>query len=165
MGAISSTGMMMRIIPRTVYDFTKVQASQTVQFIIAQHIDVGPFQEADFMIRCYNPSISPAGASITIQLLADGYTLDEPSLDFFSVNDGKSSAFGSIVYGNTTTTTTYSVLSVNNQFGRMLAVRLIATQPASTGSLVATISIDLALKGGDPAGLHPSYNTYRGYRS
>jgi hypothetical protein len=129
---------------------------------LAQHIDIGPFQEVDLVVRGHVQNI---GASANIQIAAalDGWTPEDPAnTNLKNLNNSTGTAIGSITL--TGTSPSFNILSLPLGLGRLISIVLIANQPASTVTCTATISVDLVGKGGDPAGIMPSFNTFRGYR-
>jgi len=157
-----ASGMTMRLLPKTNYNFDKLQTSQTTTFAICQHIDVSVFQEVSFAIRFYGGTLG-TGASIAFAVVADGYTLDDPTA-FFATADATGTAFGSFSFSSTTPAPAFTVLTVTKPCGHLLNVTLTATQGSSLTSVNGTFGIDVTMKGGDPSSLPLDYSTYRGYR-
>lgn len=156
-----ASGMTMRLIPRTVYNFGNVQTTTSIAFNVCSHIDTSVFQEASFLIRAHAGSIA-AGASIKFDIFADGWTLEDPGINLFNTND-QIGVLGNVTFAGVVTFPSYQLVNVQRPSGRLLAVQITGTQ---TGGVACNgaFSIDLTLKGGDPSNLPLDYNTYRGYR-
>ncbi|MFO0755847.1 MAG: hypothetical protein U0359_05120 [Byssovorax sp.] len=158
MGAISGTGMTERVIPFTKYNFANVVHDGSLSIRVAQHIDVGPFTEVDLAVRVLNGTIG-TGASILVDAFADGWTAESPATEF--IDSSRSLANVTIDHAASLTLPLYSVKAFATGFGRLVSISVSCIQ--ATGTAVAcdaTISIDLVMKGGDPAGLASrQYNT------
>lgn len=159
MSAISGTGMTMRIIPQTTYTFDNLAAGTDQVIIIAQHIDVGPFEEVDFMVRCYTGGFGSAGCKIEVLAIPDGWTPESPTTRFLD-----NAAATTVLLDSSISLPFYSSTALSSGFGRLLTIGIMATQATPPVACNAVLSIDLAMKGGDPSGIMPSFNTYRGYR-
>jgi hypothetical protein len=160
MGAIVGTGMVFRVIPRTKYTFDNlaITGGAVTIFPIASHIDVSPFQEVDVQVRVHAYSVTSGspfnGAGLGVLVAPDGFTMEDPVTVFQGTN--VNTPFNS---------TGYFVTNLTGVFGRLVSVSLGVQLPAtSVANLNCTLSIDLACKQGDPSGIMPAYNTYRGYR-
>jgi hypothetical protein len=162
MAAVAS-GMTMRALSKTPYDCSNLAASTTQTIILCQHIDVSVFQEVTFLIRAHAGSIG-ASATLTVNILADGWTLEDPGLSLTNTADAGGTALGSYVLNNSTTYPAYGLLTVAKPSGRLLSLNLVASQFSSVRTIQATLSIDVTMKSGDPSALPLDYNTYRGYR-
>lgn len=131
--------------------------------------DVSPFQEVDLVVRVHAASIASTG-SIIVRAEADGFTLEDPAQSFLAdrpatpPSGATPAKFGGVTIDSGSPAGTYLVTALTGGLGRYIAVAVVASMPSGRGSLSATISVELALKGGDPSGMTPSFNSYRGYR-
>ena len=159
--ATVNSGLHLRLLPLTKIDFSNtILANSAVQTItIAQHIEAHSFTIADLVVRTHAGTSIGAGASLKVNLVADGYDFEDPASQFLSSTNA-----AQIVLGPSLSGASYNIQSGSAQMGRHLAVQLVATQPAAAVALVVFISIDLTLKGGDPSGLMNGPNSFRGYR-
>jgi hypothetical protein len=168
-------GMTMRIIPRQGYIFTGLGASGQATVMIASHIDVSAFQEADLLVRLHPQSVIPSGANVVVGLVTDGYTFDDPAPavaagQFFFGSAPAAGLPGCVQITSSNTPPFFAVASMNQgstttPFGRLLAVQMIATQGTTGGANFGVfMSLDLVLKGGDPRMLAMNPNSFRGYR-
>jgi hypothetical protein len=163
MTAVAS-GMTMRLIPKTTYTFSNLAASSNMSFLLCQHIDCSVFQEASFLVRVHSGTIGTT-ATIKIDVVADGWTLEDPGIALTSLNDASGTALGNFTLANGgALTAAYGLINVAKPSGRLLSVQITGTQVAAVQTITAAISIDLTLKAGDPSNLPLDYNTYRGYR-
>ena len=160
-----NSGMVMRLLPRTVFDFTlHTNAGGSIRFPIAQHIDVSVFQEAVFIIRLHSGTVCNVANGFTFNVLYDGYDFDDPATVFSQINlPGGASPIGNLQVGTPATVPFVQHIPVGTNFGRFLMLQLqVIGVAGGTGTLIT--SVDLALKGGDPNDMAISPNTFRGYR-
>jgi hypothetical protein len=160
---MNQSGLTKRIVPITTYTFGNLAASDTSLVVVGQHVDATTFTEADLLVRFHKGTTIGTG-TFTVGLIADGWTLNDPSAAFlpppFSI---LAPPPGTVQVGSTTSFPFYSAVTPVS-WGRFVAVVLVAAQGAAVGALTAVMSVDLALKGGDVAGLPMGPNGYRGYR-
>jgi hypothetical protein len=160
--ATINSGITMRILPLTSYNFANIQNSKNIQFNVGQHIEAGVFTEADLIVRLHTGTVMSAGQIFSISLGTDGYTMEDPTSNFFTAITGVA-----FTQTGAPTLPAYSVTSASattTPFGRYLVVALSATQPAAATTFTVNVSVDLVLKGGDPSALPMGPNSFRGYR-
>jgi hypothetical protein len=158
-------GITIRLLPRTVYSFggsTGLTANGSASFLVARHFDLSVFTEADLLVRAHAGSaIGVLGGTFVVQAMYEGYDFQDPAADFLQ----NPSPAGNVSMSNSTTFPFFAVVSIPSPFGRHLAVQVTATQAGSTNAaLTVALSVDLALKGGDPTAMSLAPNTYRGYQ-
>jgi hypothetical protein len=68
MAAVAS-GMTIRGLPKTFYDFTNLKSSSSMSIMLFQHLDVSVFQEVSFLVRAHGGS-APS-SSLAVNVLAD----------------------------------------------------------------------------------------------
>jgi hypothetical protein len=173
--------MTFRVLPRTVLDFSGLQASGQIGFPIGQHIDASAFTEADLLVRLHGPTTSggtsgtainsTGGGNFVIALAQDGYDFEEPATPFFPGGSITGSSPGAVSVTTSTavpsilTATLNGALSGSAPLGRFLACYLLAAQGTTAGAnLRLAVSIDIIFKGGDPGSLPMAPNAFRGYR-
>ena len=154
----SNSGIHLRILPVTRIDFTKLQNSQVLTLLIAQHIETHTMTEADIAVRSHTGTDFGGGGTVTADLLQEGFAFDDPANSFV----GSSVLSAAITLGAANTYALKGNGSIS--LGRHLCVQLKATQSAGGGNLIAVLSIDVYLKGGDPTALLSGPNSFRGYR-
>jgi hypothetical protein len=153
MASINS-GLIIRVLPRTAFDFANIQAG-TFSLPLVQKIAAGSFTEATWMIRLHAVNVG-AMALLTFTSILEGYDFGDPGMIFFqsgptlNVNPGATAPF-------------YNVLAAPTGTGRLLRLDLTATQPNPAVPLNATISVDLSLKGGDGSAYAMAPNEFGGY--
>lgn len=137
--AIINSGLILRVLPKTTFDFGTVKPlGASITFPLVQHISAEAFTEGTWMIRIHSGTFT--GGTLTFTSVVEGYDFGDPGLTF-STNGG------TLVVSSAPL---YNVLAVQTGSGRLLRLDLTATQTgAATQPLNATISVDLALKGGD----------------
>jgi hypothetical protein len=160
MSAISGTGMTMRLVPRTPFNFDSLRVTTNQVIWVVQHVDVSPFEEVDLVVRAHTASLG-TGATIKVEAFPDGWTPEDPALNFV---DG-SRSYALVTLDSSSSIPLYKTQALLSGFGKLLSIAVTGTMPS--GSPVdchAVLSIDLVMKGGDPSGIVPAFNTYRGYR-
>jgi hypothetical protein len=153
-GATTTTGTVVRILPKTFYDFLRLKASTTMTLRLASKIDVSVFTEAEWILRLHAATFSGT-SQIQFTSIFDGYDFADPALVF--TQNGTTATFAAA-----NVPPAYTVLPIGTNFGRLLTLDMTATAPAS-GAFNVTISVDLVLKGGDPRDMVDVANFYRGY--
>ena len=153
MASINS-GVIIRVLPRTSFDFGNIQ-NGTFSFPLVQKIASGSFTEATWMIRLHAVTVG-AAAAMTFTSVLEGYDFGDPGMIFFNTGPILNIAPGA-------TAPFYNVLAAQVGTGRLLRLDLGATQPAAAVALSATISVDLALKGGDGSAYVMAANEFGGY--
>src|SRR5258708_3315988 len=87
-----ASGMTMRLIPKTTYTFSNLGNALTQAILLCQHIDCSVFQEASFLVRVHGGVIT--AGSVKIDVVADGWTLEDPGIALTNVNDAGGTALG-----------------------------------------------------------------------
>jgi hypothetical protein len=170
----TGSSLTMRVLPRTLYDFSNLGLGTAMTIVVAQHIDASVFQEADLHVRLHPGTVIANSSSwFTIGLVPDGYDFDDPAplaagayADFLGATPTRTVPGAFQVLG-TTTFPFFTVVSLNQSsaFGRLLAVTLYASQQGTGGTaLKAVLSLDLVLKSREPRDLPAMPNAYCGYR-
>jgi len=134
-------GRVVRVCPPRDFDFSDVtdQSSDTV--IVEERIDAAMYDIIDVCVRVHQDSTLSTNGAIAVELVSDGYTPDDPSVEFFGdVLDSQNvvTLSGAISAGD------YALQSITSGIGSMVAVRVKGT--GGTGSVQARLSIDLAMK-------------------
>jgi hypothetical protein len=157
-----NSGIVLRVLPRTVFTFTGLGASPAAATVpVAQHIDVTPFTEAELQIRFHAGSTGlSAGQTVSVSVLPEGYTFDDPTAVF----TGTPATFTTPA-GGPAALPFYTLLPVPTGFGRLLSVSVVANGGNVAGANYQfALSLDLLLKGGDPGAIAMMPNGFRGYR-
>jgi hypothetical protein len=154
MASINS-GLILRVLPRTAFDFTNIQ-NGNFSFPLVQKIASGSFTEATWMIRLHALNIAGAGASINFVSVLEGYDFGDPGTIFFQSGP-------QLVINNTNSAPFYNVLAAQPGTGRLMRLDLNVIQAAAAVTCTATISVDLALKGGDGSAYVMAANEFGGY--
>jgi hypothetical protein len=168
-----NSGLSMRIVPRSNYSFTALTATTGAAAVqLAQHIDVSVFTEADLMVRYHTGTTVPTGATLLVGAVSDGYDFEDPANYFLPPGTLTSASPGTIQITSSTTYPFYGVTSLGlggstsaaTPMGRLISIALFVTQGSTSGNIIALLSVDLILKGGDPRSLPAMPNGYMGYR-
>jgi hypothetical protein len=160
--ATINSGITMRIIPQTLYDFSNLQGSQSMNFPLGQHIEAGQFTEVDVLVRLHAATVMSEGQTLQVALFTDGYDFSDPASVFFS--SGPIAEFSQAGVPTLPAYNIFSASATDTPFGRYIAIQIGATQASSATTLIAAVSVDITLKGGDPSAMPMSPNSYRGYR-
>lgn len=150
----------MRLLCKTFYDFGSLATAANRTIALCQHIDVSVFQEISFLVRAHAGAIASSN-TITVNVLADGWTLEEPGLTLTNTQDASATVLDNVQYTSSFTAPVYSLIAVAKPAGRLLALNVIGHQNSSGTNCNITLSIDVTMKSGVPSALPLDYNTYR----
>lgn len=134
------SGRVIRAVPRTDLDFSWVDNGTTEYRYAAGRIDASQFTQVDLWVRVHSRELV-SGGQILVRVIQDGYTNDDPGNSFLG------SPLATVTIDSSTEPGTLLTKAATSELGPALAVLVEAVQPASAGSLIANISVDLALKG------------------
>lgn len=117
--------------------------SQTM--VIAQHVDVGGFARATLVVRFHSGAI-PDGCAVQFDVYSDGYTPEDPAVEFFG-----GTALGSTSWtasGNDITTPQLGTVDlVSGAMGSRVVVKMTATQASpADADFTIVVSANLVLK-------------------
>ena len=163
MGTING-GMTLKLTPITKYDFSSLKASGTVAQVLCQHVDVSNYTEAELEIRFHAGTSMPTGTSLSVQAYEDGWSSEDPAAVFSNVNNAGGTAFANYAVPAASAFPLYQILNLPVPTGRLINLYLVAQQPVSPLGLIALLSVDIVVKGGDMTGAQMGPNTYLGYR-
>jgi hypothetical protein len=161
MNAIIGSSVNLRVMPRNAYDFSGLAATHKMAIVVAQHIDVLPFEQVELSVRVHQAEITD-GASIIVAAHPDGFTLEDAAQGFISPSHA-----GSVLIDSnfaTRSAPAYLTAHLTGALGRLVAIVITGHQGTKAGKCAAALSVDLVMKGGVPRGAFAGYNTYRGYR-
>lgn len=136
------SGMVHNVITRRQFTFTTVAGSATLDVPLVRAIDVSDAKTIDVVVRVHALSGASATATIAIHTRAISLTNEEPDVDFTN-----STELGTVTLNNLTPAAPCLALgSLTGPFGHMIRMFVRGTQPASTVTLTATLSIDLVVR-------------------
>lgn len=134
-------GTVRNVITRRQFSFTSVAASSTLDVPLVRAIDVSDAKALDVVVRVHALTVSST-ATITIHSRAVSLTSEEPDVDFTNTTE-----LGTLTLNTSTPTAPCLVLgSLTAPFGHMIRMFVRGTQPGSTVTLTATLSIDLVVR-------------------
>ncbi len=133
------TGRTIRVCPPRDFDFSGLAASQEEIVTVGERIDVSQYDELDLIVRLHEGTLPTPGV-LTVRVVSDGFTPDDPSVDFFGA------PVGDVTFDDEPTAPTLRVTSISSGLGAMIAVQVVGTQAASPVTISARVSIDVALK-------------------
>jgi len=131
-------GRTIRVCPPRDFTFTDLGTEDTQTITIAERIDSSQYDELDLMVRVH--TAATIASAITVQVVSDGFTTDDPATEFFSTPIGSVELQGSPAAG------TLRVQNIASKLGAMVAVQVVGEQAVTPGTTTARLSIDLALK-------------------
>jgi len=135
-------GRVIRLVPKSTYEFSSLGAGAQTTIALAQRVDVSQYTELTLMVRTHEVNIPSGSGMLTVRAVADGHTDEEPGQFFM---DGTS--LGDADIDANTTAPGYDTVSLAAGSGAMISILLIAAQDASQViDLEATISVDLSMK-------------------
>jgi len=137
-------GRIVRVIPKTQFDFVDIAANGSMTIPVAMHIDVSEYRSAVLMVRFHSIDIAQANASITVVAMSDGKTQQDPSETFFDL----SNPLGSVQVTSSDSGPLFLTdnLVASQKLPGMLGIGIQGAQGGTQGDVQAEISIDLALK-------------------
>jgi hypothetical protein len=143
-------GTIHRVIPKQLFDFSGGANSSAQPQVVARAIPVAQWQEAVLLVRLHSNDGAAwtTGQSIKVDLLAEGYTDEDPDEDFVIATPLATVTFSGASAG---TSPTLSIARAEfgggpGQFGAYLRVVVTGTQSTSAQALRGWLSVDLSLK-------------------
>ena len=125
--------------PKT-FDFDDIGNGGDQTLTIARRVPSAQFTQLDLMVRVHEDVTLVTNGTIVVNVVTDGFTEDDPTVDFFGAAIATVTLSGPLSAGD------FTVWTATTKLGAMVAVQIVATQPGTAGTLHAKISIDLALK-------------------
>jgi hypothetical protein len=124
-------GALIRIFPKTYFDFSMVAASQSMVQTVAKWIDVSRFREVSFVARWHSKNYNQS-PSFKAEVFAEAPSPEDPAVDFVAspalatVGPVSLSAF----------TAPYTLIQpISGNFGSHLRVKFTAIQGATASSI------------------------------
>lgn len=132
-------GRVVRVCPPRDFNFDDL-GSGSATIVVSERIDASQYDTIDLMVRVHTATTISTNGAITVQLVSDGHTSDDPSVDFFSAVLGQ----GVVLAGAEAVALHIESLGAADGIGSMVAVKVVGT--AGAGVVTARLSIDLAMK-------------------
>lgn len=137
-------GTLWKAVPKRVFDFTNSVTPSSFLFTVVERIDISQYIDCMLAVRIHTATIS-GGATLSFDLIGDGYTTDDPSLLFRmpspAIASQTISASGSGV-----------LLSYGGTLHGHYAALVANVAKPSAGSLAITASIDMVFRSPDDDG-------------
>lgn len=133
------------VCPPRDFDFTDLGDGGTQSIRVAERIDCAPYKAVDLIVRVHTDASIASGCSISVFVVSDGFTTDDPSQDFLSTTLGQ----GGITFSGGTPPAAgeIEIISYTSRLGAMLAVLVIGVQDDPAGeACTARLSIELVLR-------------------
>jgi len=135
-------GRVIRLVPKSLYEFNSLGAGGQTTVALAQRIDVSQYTDLTLMVRAHSVNIPSGSGTLTVRAVADGHTDEDPAQFFI-----EGTSLGDVAIDANTSQPEYNTVALSAGSGAMIAVLLIAAQDASQPvDLEATISVDLSMK-------------------
>jgi hypothetical protein len=164
----------LRILPKTPFDFSNLAPGTSQFFPLAQHIDVGQATQISLVARLHAADIGsgsvinanllgiPSSPSVALVMYGDAWTLEDPGTELGV--QGVGTPLATCAFTSQTSAPCAMIVSPTAPFGRLVLIGVMAVQAlGSAVSLQAIVSLDLILKGDEERASPSRYNTYLGY--
>jgi hypothetical protein len=137
------SGININVVPRTLFKFDSVLANSAVFNVpIARYIDISRYREITGVVRVHQRSITGTSGKISVALLSDVPTAQDPANDF---NPPTGPQVTLDIIG-TTVAPSVSLIAFPANGGPMIAVWLQVLAGTTNGALQAMISVDISMK-------------------
>ncbi len=135
-------GSVLQVSPPRDYEFNQITSGQAQTQTVMERIDVGGADKIDLVVRVHETATISTSGNISVQLVADGFTADDPSQDFFS---GVIGGQAQVIFGaGAVAAGTLQVATVSADVGSRVAVQVVGV--GGSGDVALRLSIDLVLK-------------------
>ncbi|SRR6266540_5479101 len=128
-------GILVPLLPKRVFDFSKLQLNTTQTLLIAERIDISQYIDGVIALRVHDAVLT--GGTISFDLFGDGYCHEDPTLSFQT----SSPFFSSVPVAAAPALLTYG----GTVLGHYAALR-VSGNLTSASTLSATVSLDLILR-------------------
>jgi len=130
-----ATGELIRVLPKRTFDFSNLTVGTTQLIDVIERIDLSTAIDCMVAVRVHAATLT--GGSITFDLMGDGHSEEDPGRGFSTVSPlftatAIPAAVGLATYGGT----------IRTQYAKLR----VTGNRSSAAALVATVSIDLALR-------------------
>lgn len=139
-------GRVIRLAPRSNYQFNSLGAAGETWISLAQHVDVSQYRDLTLMVRLHSINIAEnSGGTLTVRALPDGHTQEDPAQ--FFLDTSSSTGLGEAQFNSNDIAPDFDAVALSSGAGALVTVVLIAKQdPSQVLDLEATISVDLSMK-------------------
>lgn len=134
------SGRIVNILSLREFDFTDVGDGDSVEIPIVKALDVSQYTEGKILVRVHNHDV-PANGSIDVKAYITAPSIEDPSREFILPT---AVATASVVQGSGNPGLVTGNLTSN--FGAMLKITVVGTQPSTATTLTATLSAEIVLK-------------------
>jgi hypothetical protein len=134
-------GQILRILPKTDYDYGSLGNSANVTSVVARRVDLSPFREAVICFRLHGkgPTDWNTGAKIELYYTPDGYTAEDPGQAW----NGPTAVLLGTAILQTDTVPCFRIATITSPFSGLGLFSIKFTQATAAGAFKSTISIDL----------------------
>lgn len=131
------------VLPPTAFDFSNIgQAGAALTYVLAQRIAVSEDASAVLQARVHAVNIATSGDTIDIYAVADGFTLDDPVVEYPAATP----QLANVHVAYATVAPAYLMATLSG-VGEAVKITLVVTKLLSVAStLKATLSVDLVLR-------------------
>jgi len=136
-------GVLQMLIPKRTYDFSSIDVGESQEIIVAEELDISQYIDGILIVRVH--SISAPGGSFQLQLVQDGHTRRDPTVQFRAAPSQYFHAPLTIDSSLSPGTVVANGGSLGKFLGEYAMLVLTATRTADL-ALIATISADLLMR-------------------
>jgi len=129
-----------RVTDPETHDFDEIGDAGTQTITLARRLSSSEFTQLDLLVRVHEAVTLVTDGSIVVNVVADGFTHDDPSVDFFG------EVLASVTLSGALTAGQFEIATATSKLGSMVAVQIVATQPQTAGTLSSRLSMDLVFK-------------------
>ena len=142
-------GRTLRVLDPTFYDSftaTTLGANLSTTITVVEHISVVEYREATLLVRLHPGTSLAAQATVTVSVVGDGFTEDDPATSFHT------GTLGSVAFAGANSVPAFALVQIKGDgtnvgyFGAMLAVTVTFAQGGTPGNVQPYLSLDLAVK-------------------
>jgi hypothetical protein len=131
------------LMPKRLVDFARVPSGASLTHVVADQIDIIPWRELTLLVNVHGHSLASGSGTITVCLLMQSVSLDDPSLEF--IVPGIGNELATVTLNGATPTPCYLSIPCASFAAAMAQLVVIGTR-ASAGSLDAQLSMSLSAK-------------------
>lgn len=134
-------GVILRALPKRVFDLTNSLTSTTTMLVLAERIDISRYIDCMVALRVHSSNCA-VGNSFNFDIYGDGHTDDDPGIHFQTA----ATLFSSQAI---TTQTAPVLLTYGGTVRGQYATLVVTGTKTAGGAMTATVSIDLVLRSPD----------------
>ena len=136
-------GRTVEVCPPRDFTFTNLGLGLSQTVLVAERIDCSAYETVDLIVRVHTDATMGAGSTISVEVVPDGFTSDDPAQPFYGGVLGNAP----VTFITAPSAGDIEVKTYTSGLGAMLAVRVVGDQANNAGTdVTARLSIELALR-------------------